>query len=108
LRISYLDGSFTSDDVVKFLSLSGQSAAIFSEVIKIKMVLKKAAELGLEASDDDIQKFADLFREMRGLYSAEETLAFLQSNGLSEDDFEQFCEAAVLTEMLNPSSAVGS
>jgi peptidylprolyl isomerase len=100
LKIAFSEGSFTSDDVVKFLSISGQSTAIFSEVIKNKMVLKKAGELGLEASDDDLQKFADIFREMRGLYSAEETIAFLESNGLTEDDFEQFCEVAVLTEML--------
>lgn len=107
MKISFPEVSFSSDDVVKFLALSGRSVAVFGEILKMRLVLRKVGELGLQASDEELQNFADLFREMRGFYSAEETVAFLENHGLTEDDLEQFCEAAVLTDKVKDHLCTG-
>jgi parvulin-like peptidyl-prolyl isomerase len=70
---------------------------LLPEVIKCREVIKKAQELRITASDEQLQEFADQYRTVRGLYSSGEMLNFLKNNGLTEDDFETFCEASVLT-----------
>lgn len=97
MQITYHNGKIDADEVIKFLALSGRHPDIFNEVIKGREVLKKAGELGISATDESIQEFADAFRGMRGLYTTEETLSYLKTFGLSETDFEQFCESAVIT-----------
>lgn len=100
MEISYANDSIGSDEVVKYLGLSGQSGTIFPEMIRMKEVVAKAKEERLSAPDEELQRFADSFRSVRALYDAEETQAFLDNAGLSLDDFEEFCEAAVLTNTL--------
>jgi parvulin-like peptidyl-prolyl isomerase len=50
----------------------------------------------MSASDEQLQEFADQYRTIRGLYTSDEMLNFLNINGLTEDDFEAFCEATIL------------
>ena len=96
MNISYQNDTFTPEDVVRFLELTGQSHSIFNQIIMHKEVVKKAAELGIEISDEQLQQFADNFRSLKGLYSAQEMFDFLDKSGLTEDDFEAFCEASIL------------
>lgn len=100
MEINYFKGKIRPEEVIKFLTLTGQSFSLFSEIIKYKEVLKKAKELGMSASDEQLQEFADQYRAIRGLYSSNEMLNFLKSNGLTEDDFEAFCEATILLMFL--------
>ena len=92
MEIRYSHGGITSEEVVKFLGLTGQAASIFAEIIKGKEVIKKAEDLGIAASDEELQQFADSFRSMHGLYAAGDMLDFLNRAGLTVDDFESFCE----------------
>jgi len=108
MEISYPNGSISPEDTVKYLCLSGQSGAIFREMIRMREVVSKAEQEGLSASDEALQQFADGFRSIRALYDAEETQAFLDSAGLTVDDFEAFCEAAVLTNALRDHLATDS
>ncbi|MBI5057508.1 MAG: peptidylprolyl isomerase [Nitrospirae bacterium] len=96
MKINYSDGDVTPEEVVKYLALSGQAQNIFTQIIIAKEVIKKAELSGITPSDEALQDFSDSFREMRGLDTAEETYRFLQDAGLSEEDFESFCESAVL------------
>lgn len=100
MKITYLQNMITPEEVIKFLSLAGQSQSICAEIIKNKEVMKKAKELKIEVSDEQLQQFADTFRTIRGLHSAEEMLNFLKNAGLTEDDLEAFCEASLLTAAL--------
>jgi len=95
MNFKYSNGTVTPDDVIKFLSFTDQSDGIIRHVILYKEAEKKAAELGLIIPDEDLQEYADNFRKMHGLDTAEDTYAFLSSKGLTEDDFEQFCEGAL-------------
>jgi len=100
LEINYLGGKISPEEVIKFLALTGQSLDIFSDIIKYKEVAKKAKEEGITVSDEPLQEFADQYRSLRGLYSSDEMHNFLKNNGLTEDDFETFCEAAILITIL--------
>ncbi|MBW1709743.1 MAG: peptidylprolyl isomerase [Deltaproteobacteria bacterium] len=100
MEIVYSQDVITPEEVVKFLSFTRQSYPIVAEIIKNKEVLKKARELNLEVSDEELQAFSDNFRNVCGLYSVDETLDFLKNAGLSEDDFETFCEISLLTSSL--------
>ncbi len=62
-----------------------------------KEVVKKAKKAGITISDETLQEFADDFRASYGLFSADETYRFLKDSGLTDDDFEAFCESEVLT-----------
>lgn len=102
MKITYSEDMFTPVDVVRFLSLTGRSREIYKQMIIHKEVVKKANELGMTVSDERLQQFADHFRSVRGLYSAQEMFDFLENSGLTEDDFEAFCEASLLmTDLKN-------
>ncbi len=96
MKIAYASDVITPEEVLKFLSLTGQSQSLFFEVIKNKELMKKAKELNVEISDEELQKFADQFRADQGLFDTNETLRFLSQNGLTEDDFEEFCERMIV------------
>jgi parvulin-like peptidyl-prolyl isomerase len=96
MKITYANDTITPEDVIRFLSLTGQSQSIYNQIIIHKEVVKKAKELGIEISDEQLQRFADNFRSLKGLYSAQEMIDYLERSGLDEDDFEAFCEASLL------------
>jgi peptidylprolyl isomerase len=100
MKILYSKGTIEPDEVMKFLALSGQAQDIYAQIIANKEISKKAEELGLEVPDDDLQDFADKFRIARGLYSIADTIQYLRSTGLTEEDFAEFCELALLRNML--------
>jgi parvulin-like peptidyl-prolyl isomerase len=100
LKIDYLKGSFTADEVIKYLNLSGQGSAVYADMIRDREVVKKAKALSLKVSDEALQQFVDNFRSSWGMYSAEETMGMLDRSGLTIDDLEGFCMAALLSETL--------
>jgi parvulin-like peptidyl-prolyl isomerase len=97
MKISYGQGVVTPEEVMKFLVLTGQTESVMVDVIKNKELMKKAEELKIEISEEELQKFADHFRTVQGLFSYEDTQRFLHHYGLTEDDFEEFCEHMLLT-----------
>jgi parvulin-like peptidyl-prolyl isomerase len=100
MKINYSHGVITPEEIIKFLSLTGQLQSVNHEIIKQKEVMKKAKELNLSVSTDELQEYADSFRVNHGLHSIEKTRDFLERGGLTEDDFEAYCEASLLTEKL--------
>lgn len=96
MKIIYSKDSITPGEIMKFLILSGQSRSLVAEMIKNKEVQKKAQELNIEVSVNELQQFADSFRAANGLFSSEDTANFLENNGLTEEDFEEFCELNLL------------
>ena len=100
LKIVYSHDMVTPEEVISYLGLIGQADAVFSEIIKNKEVMKKARELNIELPTEQLQQFADNYRTLRGLHSAEAMITFLENAGLTEDDFETFCELSLLTASL--------
>jgi len=100
VNIKYSRGTVGLDEVIKFLALSGQTDPLYRGVIVRREAIRKAGELKIEATDEELQEFADNLRVTWGLFSSEEMLNFLSRNGLTEDDYGDYCEAAVLTQKL--------
>jgi peptidylprolyl isomerase len=100
LEIRYHGGTISPEEVVGFLTLTGQAQGVLAEVARRKEALKRAGELGISVSDEELQEIADQYRRLRGLYSAEEMGRFLVNEGLTEEDFEAFCEASALMAAL--------
>lgn len=92
--------SINPQELINYLTLTGKAQPILAEILQRKVVRDKANELGIIASDEELQHFTDTFRVTHGLYSAEETLAFLKAAGIEEDDFEEYCELSVQSTTL--------
>jgi len=84
------------EEIIRLLSPTGQADAVLKNAIKFHEAQKKANEMGLSFTDEELQQFADNFRKLHGLITAEDTYSFLKRYGLTEDDFEQFCERSLL------------
>lgn len=100
MRIMHPLAILESDEVVKFMAFAGQSDPLFREIITRREAVKKAGELKIVATEEEMQEFADRFRLARGLSSSKDTFDFLGQNGLTEDDFIEYCETMVLTQKL--------
>lgn len=100
MNIKYQQESIAVDEVMKFFALIGQSYPLCLEMIKNREVAKKAVEIGLVISDEQLQEYADNYRISMGLGASRDMFAFLGNAGLTEDDFESFCESVILTEKL--------
>jgi peptidylprolyl isomerase len=100
MKIVYAKGDIPFEDFLKNRILSGQDFGLARQAIIAREAVAKADELGLEASEEEMQEFADEFRRLRELYSAQETFDFLSRRGLTEDDFSEFCETTILLEKL--------
>ena len=100
MKILYAHDMITPEEIINYLSLIGQADTIFAEIIKNKEVIKKARELNLEVLDEQLQQFADNYRNLRGLHAAEAMITFLDHAGLTENDFETFCELSLLSAAL--------
>ncbi|MBN1292802.1 MAG: peptidylprolyl isomerase [Candidatus Latescibacteria bacterium] len=96
MLISYSHGKIYPEEIVKYLGLTGRSYMIIAEIIKNKVTVEKAGDFGLVASDEELQKYADNFRSLLNLYSTNDMYRFLENSGLTVDDFEAFCETAIL------------
>ncbi len=100
LEIKYTGGSISPEEVVRFLVLTGRADPILAEIAKRKEVLRKAGEMGIRVSDEELQETADDYRRLRGLFSVQEMERFLSEAGVTEDEFETFCEESVLMERM--------
>jgi hypothetical protein len=105
VRYRYSGGAIASEEVLKFLSLIGMSSSVLAEMVKRGEIAKKAAELGIKVTDEQLQSFADSFRSARGLHTAEATTQFLQTWGLNDDDLESFCESSVMAQRVEETIA---
>ncbi|MCE5243229.1 MAG: hypothetical protein LLF99_08535, partial [Desulfobacteraceae bacterium] len=81
MKVEYAGGTILPEEVLKFLFLTGRSQQILCDVVKNREVRKKAAELGLSVSDEELQEFCDNYRSIRGLSTRRATLDFFRSAG---------------------------
>ena len=100
MEIQYSHGVITPEEMIKFLSYTNQLKYVNTEIIKNKEVKKKAEELKISVSVEELQQCADSYRVNHGLFTAEQTYDFLKRAGLTEEDLESFCEASLLTVKL--------
>jgi len=100
MKIRYANGTISCEEVMKYLVLNRMSFRIYCEIIMNKEVVKKAKDLGIQVSDEQLQEFSDSYRKVTGLQSADDTFNYLKKEGLTLDDFEAYCETKILMDLI--------
>jgi parvulin-like peptidyl-prolyl isomerase len=89
------DEIITTEDFVKLLKFTGVFDGLLEDIVKDKLTVHAAKRAGISITPEDLQERADQFRRVKGLHRAVDMNRYLDSTGLSLDEFEQY-----LTEML--------
>ena len=86
--------------VVNHLKLSSQVNKVLEGIATRKIIETKAAQLGIEIEDEELQQAADDFRLLHNLHNIEATWQWLKNNHLSMDDFEALISTNIITKKL--------
>jgi hypothetical protein len=92
--------SLTLAEFLRALKVHGRLEELVAEVIQAKLISAAAQALGIQASDEELQKAADTFRRRRRLFKAADTLAWLQHHHLTAEDLQALAEQQVVRQRL--------
>jgi len=95
------DEVITAEDFVKLLKFTGRFDELMEDIVKDKLTIHAARKQGIEATPEAIQERADQLRRVRGLHRAVDMNRYLDSTGLTLDDFEQLITEMLLHEMMS-------
>ncbi len=87
-------------EFVRALKLKGKFDALLDQFVRDRLVARAARKAGIQASEAEIQEFANVFRRARGLHRAADTSRFLESQQISLKEFEAFVTDGVYQEKL--------
>ena len=101
MQVASIDGTtFTSDDLVSWLKLSGRFSTIVEEMITEKLTATAAKRQGMEVSTPELQRAADNHRRAHGLQRVDAANDFLDAANVTLELYEAFIEDGVLAEKL--------
>ncbi|MEM7423025.1 MAG: hypothetical protein AAF334_04825, partial [Pseudomonadota bacterium] len=86
-------------DVLRTMAASG-NIDVVRKALADTIALRRAADLGIEVTDEELQAAADAYRRAHGLTKAEDTLTWLEHQGRSLSEFEASLEFQLLTDKL--------
>lgn len=78
------------EEFIRILKLTGQFEGLVEELVRDKVTVHAAKKQGLRVYADEIQDRADQFRRVHGLHRAADTNRYLDTLGVSLDEFEAF------------------
>jgi len=84
------DEVIDADTFVKLLKLTGRFESLIEDLVKEKLTSHAAKRQGVEPTPDEIQERADQLRRVRGLHRAADMNRYLDSLGVTLEDFEGF------------------
>jgi parvulin-like peptidyl-prolyl isomerase len=90
----------TAEEVFYQIKLLGQLPAMRDAIASRKVIQAAADEVGIDVKSEEIQQAADQFRKENNLQRAEETWNWLQSRGLSVNDFEDMIGLSIIRSKL--------
>ncbi len=89
MQIARIDDEIlNADDFVKILRLDNRFNALIEPILIDKLMARAAKQSGITVTPDEIQERVDQFRRVEGLHRAQDTFAFLESLGVTLDEFE--------------------
>ncbi len=88
---------YSDQDIIEYLRLSGQISAVMEGIVTRNTIMAAVKAAGLEVSDEELQQGADQIRLNNQLLQASDTLAWMQKQGLTVDDFEEMVRHTVLS-----------
>ena len=84
------DEVIDADQFVKLLKLTGRFESLIEDLVKEKLTSHAAKRHRIELSEDEVQERADQLRRVRGLHRAADMNRYLDTLGVTLDDFEAF------------------
>jgi peptidylprolyl isomerase len=94
------DEVIDTEDFVRSLKLTGQFDSLVEQLVRERLTVIAARRRGLPVSPDEIQERADQFRRIRGLHRAAEMNRYLDTLGVSLDEFEAFITDSLYEEKM--------
>ena len=98
----------TVAEVVDHLRITGGFAPAVAQVVKQKVTVEAAREVGLEVSIGELQRAADAFRAANGHHKASDTHAWLAANDISLEAFQKRLETSLLISKFKDRCASGT
>jgi parvulin-like peptidyl-prolyl isomerase len=92
--------SATNEDIIAYLRRSYKLAEIAALAERDALILDVCDRLGMSISDEELQAAGDAFRLEHKLLGASETLAWLQAQCITVEDWSQGIRVALLTKKL--------
>ncbi|MEX3956813.1 peptidylprolyl isomerase [Trinickia sp. EG282A] len=89
-----------TDDFIRALKLTGQFEALVEQQVRDRLTVIAAKSHGVHVSTEEIQARADQFRRVRGLHRAADMNRFLDTFGISLDEFEAFVTDTLYQEKM--------
>jgi parvulin-like peptidyl-prolyl isomerase len=83
---------FSDAEIIEEVKLSCQLPDIGTKILTRRIIEKTVLELGIEISDDELQKAADQMRFLNNLTGVDATYKWLEKQGLSLEDFESIAQ----------------
>ncbi|GAB2902136.1 hypothetical protein GCM10027093_43970 [Paraburkholderia jirisanensis] len=77
-------------EFIRLLKLTGQFESLIEQLVRDKLTVHAARKHAVEVSAEEIQQRADQFRRVRGLHRAADTNQYLDTLGVTLDQFEAF------------------
>jgi peptidylprolyl isomerase len=90
----------TTDDFIRSLKLTGQFEGLVEQLVRDRLTVRAAKQLGLAITAEQIQERADDFRRTLGLHRAADTNHYLDALGVSLDEFETFITDGLYQEKM--------
>jgi hypothetical protein len=92
--------TITQNDMSQYIKCSYKILEFSREIAKTKIIAEKAVALGIEVSNEELQKTADLVRVINNVTKTHDTWRWLKSHGMSLDDFEEIIFSTVISGKL--------
>jgi len=89
-----------TEEFVRILKLTGRFESLIEDIVRDRLTVLAARKRGVQVAAQDIQERADQFRRVRGLHRATDTNRFLDSLGVSLDEFESFVTDSLYQEKM--------
>jgi parvulin-like peptidyl-prolyl isomerase len=90
----------TNEEIIAYLRHSHQIAEIAASAEREALIFKLCEQLGITVSDEELQTAGDAFRQEHQLLGASETMAWLEKQRISVEDWSQGIRVSLLTQKL--------
>src|SRR5689334_25143010 len=84
------DEVIDTDYFIRTLKLTGQFEGLVEQLVREKLTVLAARKSGVRPAPDEIQERADQFRRIQGLHRAADMNNYLDTLGVTLDEFEDF------------------
>lgn len=89
-----------TEDFIRTLKLSGQFEGLIEQLVRDKLTVRAARKQGMQLAPEEIQERADQFRRSQGLHRAADMNHYLDTLGVSLDEFEVFITDGLYQEKM--------